>query len=90
MRISLFLMLLLAVPSISLGWDGYDYDSGNFVEIEKDNLVRSGRDIEIYDYGTGEYHDVHINDIDRYGSTVELDVYDYNTGKDRTFEMEDD
>ncbi len=90
MKSKFVLTLLLLMPTVSLAWDGYDYSTGNYVEIEKGNLVRSGRDIEIYDYDTGEYHDVHVNDIDRYGSTVELDVYDYNTGTDRTLEMEDE
>ncbi len=87
-RLAVFLLLLM--PTVSFAWDGFDYEAGNFVEIEKGNLVRSGRDIEIYDYNTGEYHDVHVNDIDRHGSTVELDVYDYNTGHDRTLEMDGD
>lgn len=70
-------------------WDGYDYETGNYIEIEKGNLVREGRDIEIYDYETGEYKDVEVEDIRRYGSTVEVEVYDYETGEYRTFEMDD-
>ena len=41
-----------------LAWDGYDYEKGAFVEIGKGNLVRSGQEIEIYDYSTSEYKDV--------------------------------
>ena len=87
---AVFAIIFSLMPTIALAWDGYDYEAGNFVEIEKDNLVRSGRDIEIYDYNSGEFHDVHVNDIDRYGSNVELDVYDYTTGQTRTLEMDGD
>ena len=37
-----------------MAWNGYDYDKGNFIEIEKGNLVRRGRTIEIYDYDDGQ------------------------------------
>lgn len=45
--------MLFATPCMA--WDGYDYDKGNFIEIEKGNLVRRGRTIEIYDYDDGQY-----------------------------------
>ncbi|MFD9901255.1 DUF5334 family protein [Mesorhizobium sp. NPDC059025] len=51
-----------------------DANTGNSVEIEKGNLVRTGQDIEIYDYGAGEYRDVTVEDINRYGSTVEIEA----------------
>ena len=36
-----------------------------------------GRDIEIYDYSTGTYSDVEVQSINRYGRTVEIEVFDY-------------
>lgn len=39
-------------------WDGYDYNTNSYIEIDKRNLVRQGREIEYYDYGVGEYVDV--------------------------------
>lgn len=83
-------IILTALSTGALAWDGYDYDSGSFVEIESGNLVRSGNDIEIYDYDDGQYHDVEVQDINRYGSTVEVEVYDYETGEYRTLEMDGD
>lgn len=71
-------------------WDGTDAESGQSVEIGKGNLVRSGRDIEIYDSGAGEYRDVTVESIRRFGSTVEVEVYDNESGKYRTLEMEDE
>ena len=65
-------------------WEGYDYDTGNYIEIESGNLVRSGNEIEIYDYQTGEYKNVEVESI----KDKELEVYDHETGEYRTFEMD--
>lgn len=59
------------------------------IEIGTGNLVRSGRDIEIYDYGSGRYGDVEVQSIRRYGSSVKSKSM-YDSGKYQTFEMEDD
>ena len=39
--------LVLCLPSLSLAWEGYDWESGSYVEIEDGNLVREGEEIEI-------------------------------------------
>jgi len=69
-------------------WDGYDNNSGSYIEIDKGNLVRSGQDIEIYDHGTGEYKNVEVQSIDSYGTSTEVEVYDYDTGEYRILEMD--
>jgi hypothetical protein len=75
--------------SACLAWDGYDWDSGSYVEIGKGNLVRSGRDIEIYDYGDGRYKDVEVQSIRKtYSGKVEVEVYDPQSHKTRTLEMD--
>lgn len=79
--------MLFATPCMA--WDGYDYDKGNFVEIEKGNLVRSGRTIEIYDYADGQYKDVEVESIKRIPGAVEIEVFDPETGESRTFEMDE-
>jgi hypothetical protein len=82
------LILLSALLSTSaFAWDGYDYDSGNYVEIDKGNLVRQGKDIEYYDYGSGQYKEGEVQSIRNRGSNVEVEVQDRETGKLRTFEM---
>ena len=81
----IILTLFVSFPAIA--WDGYDYDTGNYIEIHKGNLVRSGRSIEIYE--EGDYKEVEVEDINRYGNSVEVEVYDYDTGEYRTFEMDD-
>jgi hypothetical protein len=70
-------------------WDGFDYESGSHVEIERGNLVRPGETIEIYDYEAGEYRDVEVESIDRFGRSVEVEVYDSESGGSRTLEMDD-
>lgn len=87
MKKVLFLLIFWVFPVMA--WDGYDYSNGAYIEIEQGNLVREGKDIEIYDYDTGEYRNVEVQDINRYGGSTEVEVYDYDTGEYRTFEMED-
>lgn len=77
------------LPISSFAWDGYDYETGDYIEIGKGNLVRTGREIEIYDYSDGSYKDVEVESIQRNGRTVEIEVYDNDSGEYRTFEMED-
>ena len=72
----------------SFSWDGYDYGRGSYIEIGSGNLVRPGREIEIYDYGSNQYKYVDVESINSYGNTVEVEVYDYNDGLYRTFEMD--
>lgn len=81
------LVVLLAVPCMA--WDGYDYDKGNFVEIDKGNLVRRGETIEVYDYGDGQYKDMEVRGIERGPGSVDVEVYDPEADEVRTFEMED-
>lgn len=81
-------VLFLSLPCLSFAWDGYDYERGAYVEINKGNLVRPGQDIELYDYSTGQYRDVEVQSIRGSGSGAEVEVYDYGTGQYRTLEME--
>lgn len=91
MRFAKIVVACISVAFFSctaLAWDGYDYDKGNYVEIDRGNLVRPGNDIEIYDYETGQYHDVTVDSIHKYGSDVEIEVYDNTTGDYRTLNMD--
>ncbi|MBI4825674.1 MAG: DUF5334 family protein [Nitrospirae bacterium] len=81
-------LLIVLVPFTSIAWDGYDYDKGSFVEIGKGNLVREGEEIEIYDYGTGEFKNVEVQSITDNGSGAEVEVYDNDTGESRTLDMD--
>ncbi|MGB0218785.1 MAG: DUF5334 family protein [Sinimarinibacterium flocculans] len=87
--IRILILLLLAAPTGVLSWDGTDLESGSSVEIESGNTVRTGNDIEFYDYGAGEYREGSVESINRYGSGVEVEVYDYESGEYRVLEMDD-
>lgn len=41
---------------------GYNWETGECIEIEKGNLVRPGHDIEVYDNETGEYLELEMED----------------------------
>ncbi len=80
--------ILAIIPTVVNAWDGYDWNAGSFVDIEKGSLVREGEEIEIYDWGAGEYRDVEVQSIDSYGSSVEVEVYDSDSGEYRTLDMD--
>lgn len=88
MKITIIIATLLFTNTV-LAWDGYDYDNHKFVEINKGNTVREGRDIEVYEYGKG-YKNYEVDSINRYGSSVEVEVRDPATGESRTFDMDRD
>jgi len=81
--------LLVAVAVPALAWDGTD-ENGNSVEIDSDNLVRTGNDIEYYNYADGNYHEATVDGIYRVGSEVVIDVTDDGTGYSHELTMEDD
>lgn len=73
----------------ALSWDGTNVETGDCVEIEKGNLVRSGQEIEVYDCATGSYRYLEIEDIDGSGYGVEIEAYDSETGEYIYLEMEE-
>jgi hypothetical protein len=79
-----FLMILC--PAHLYAWDGYDYDTDDYIEFDHPFSVKPGNDVEIYDYSDESYHDVYVISINRDG-TVIIEVFDYDTGDYRTFEM---
>ena len=84
-----FCIILLLTNLPVFAWDGYDWERNTYVEIGKGNLVRRGREIEVYDYSTGEYRNYEVDNIRRRTNHVDLDVYDSETGEYRQFEMND-
>jgi len=83
MRIAI-LILLLFLPTLAHGWDGYDYDGGEYIEIGSGNLVRSGEEIEVYHYGSGEYRYEDVESV----SSDEVETYDYETGEYHYYDMD--
>ncbi|NGX50414.1 MAG: hypothetical protein K1060chlam2_00260 [Chlamydiae bacterium] len=83
MLIVSFFMFLLGSSLLS-GWDGYNYEEGEYIEINKGNLVRKYNDIEVYHSGDGSYHEEEVQGF----SGNELETYDYNTGEFQYYEMD--
>ena len=69
---TLLIALALCIAAPASAWDGTDTDTGGSVEIEKGNLVRTGRDIQIYDHEAGEYRDVQVENMTTTGSESRL------------------
>lgn len=67
-----------------MAWDGTDSNTGESIEIEKGNLVRSGLDIEVYHSDKGEYKTYEVESV----SSGEVEVYDYDSGEYKTFDMD--
>lgn len=84
-NIRLLLILSISYCSLVSGWDGYDYDKGEYIEIGKGNLVRTYKDIEVYHYSDGSYHDEEVQGF----YEKELETYDYATGEYNYYEMDE-
>ncbi|MCD8024898.1 MAG: DUF5334 domain-containing protein [Candidatus Gastranaerophilales bacterium] len=82
MTILLLCLTFFAAPV--LAWDGYDWQNNSYIEIEGGNLVRKGKDIEVYDYSKGEYKTYEVESVNR----NEVEVYDWRSGEYRTFDMD--
>lgn len=86
-RVAVF--VFIASVDLAHAWDGTNTTTGSSVEIERGQLVRSGRTIEVYDSNEG-YKDYDVDSIRRYGRTVEIEATDTTTGESTTLEMDDD
>lgn len=85
MKNLLFLIIIFTlIISPAFPWEGYDVDTGSYIEIEKGNHVQEGNIIEVYEYDTGEYKDYEVQCI----NSDELELYDIESGEYKTFEMD--
>jgi hypothetical protein len=89
MKIAAALVVLVGLSRSACAWDGTNTNTGSSVEIDRGQLVRSGRTIEVYDSAAGAYKDYDVDSISRYGSTVEIEATDTATGQSTTLEMDD-
>jgi hypothetical protein len=82
-------LVVLGGYNLAVAWDGTNTTIGSSVEIERGQLVRSGRTIEVYDSSEG-YKEYDVDSIRRSGPTVEIEATDSATGESTTLEMDDD
>ena len=80
------LALFAALPAYA-DIEGYDWNTSNYVEIDATSITE-GDTATMYDYDTGDYHDISVESVDRYGLSVEAEVYDYTTSEYRTLDLE--
>ncbi len=88
MKKLLTILAIFFMASNVLAWNGYDYENDSYVEIAKGNLVRPGKEIEYYDYKSGEYKQGDVESIRTSHSSIEVEIYDHESGEYRTFEMD--
>jgi hypothetical protein len=88
-RIVLAASAVLFSANLAVAWDGTNTATGSSVEIERGQLVRSGRTIEVYD-STDGYKEYDVDSIRRNGRTVEIEATDSATGESTTLEMDGD
>ena len=89
MKKLIFILLSLPLTAALAWWDGVEPSTGTKVEIiSKRNKIRKTGVIEIFDHGNNAYHEVEIYRISSHDRDVKFEVYDIDTGQDRTFIME--
>lgn len=89
MRSSIVTLVMTAAPlGAVVAWNGTDADTGGPVEIGKGNLVRPGSAIEVYDSEVSAYRSVTVESVDRTGTAVRVQVFDPESGRSRTLEMD--
>ena len=80
---------LLTLASVdSFAWAGYEETTNISIDIPPGNLVRPGRQIDIFDFSTNNYHPSEVIFLDDIFSGTRLEVKDLETGKRRVFYME--
>ncbi len=70
------------MPLFCFAWEGFDYDSGHYIDTSSER----GKDIKFYDYSDGKYHRGEV--LSSGLSGYKLEIFDYETGKVRNFDME--
>jgi len=80
------MILLLLFPLSAFSWDGFDYDTGDYIEIDDSDRssIKPGTIIQIYDYEDRDYHTVEIMSFNE----KSVEVFDHDADEYRIFEME--
>jgi len=78
----LIILVALLLPLACFAWEGFDYESGHYINIYK----KKGKEIRFYDYSDGKDHRGEILGSGYDGHS--LGVFDYETATIRLFDME--
>ena len=81
--------LILFSLTIAVTQEEYDYDRGYCIHFDDTQELTEGIEIEFYDCSDGQYHKATIRSVNQ-DDGIEVEVYDYDEEKHRTFEVEED
>jgi hypothetical protein len=86
----LIMILILFFPLSVFCWDGFDYDTGNYIEIDDLDIpvIAPGTVIQIYDNEDSNHHTIEIMSVVKTSDETNIEVFDQDTDEYRNFEME--
>ncbi len=87
MKITAAVLLFLAMTMPATAWQGHDSVLGTDVMISSRSAATPGSEIRFYDENSGEYRLGEVQSVFGFGKLITVEVYDYDMGKNRTFEM---
>ncbi|MEA1890312.1 MAG: DUF5334 family protein [Pseudomonadota bacterium] len=85
--LSILFLAFLVTPA--LAWDGQDTEQGTNIMISSRSTATPGNEIIYYDYSKEEYRTAEVTSVYGFGKLVQIELYDVDTGLNRTFEMEE-
>jgi len=85
---ALFLIILPLLVTPALAWEGQDAEKGTNIMISSRSSAEPGNEIVYYDYNKEEYRTAEVTSVFGFGKSIQIELYDIDTGKNRTFEME--
>ena len=83
---SVIILSLLVTPTFA--WDGQEADLGTNIMISSRDQATPGNEIIYYDYNKEEYRTAEVTSVFGFNQTIQVEVYDVDSGQNRTFEME--
>jgi hypothetical protein len=87
MKIAAAVLLFLAMTMPATAWQGQDSALGTDVMISSRSAATPGNEIRFYDENSGEYRLGEVQSVFGFGKLITVEVYDYDMGENRTFEM---
>ncbi len=85
--LAIFLLAFLVTPV--LAWTGQDTEQGTNIMLSSRSMATPGKEIIYYDFSKEEYRTAEVTSVYGYGKSVQIELYDIDTGINRTFEMEE-
>ena len=82
------LLVLLFLPTLAIAWGGQDTEQGTDIMISNRAMATPGKEITYYDYSKEEYRTAEVTSVYGFGKNIQIELYDIDTGANRTFEME--